>query len=86
MVGLKHVFFKYSDNDSILEDASLEIKKGNITVLLGKNGIGKTTLLSLIDGYLEVDSGDITKKEENAYIFDHPYLYEYLTGEVNKRS
>ena len=80
MVSLKKVYFKYSDNDVILHHADLDIKKNEITVILGKNGVGKTTLLSIIDGFIQHDQGEVTKEMENVFIYDNPYLYEYLTG------
>ncbi len=81
MVELKNVSFKYSSEDVILEKANMIFEKSKITVVLGKNGIGKTTLLSLIDGFLTHDEGDIIKEDDAIYIYDNPYLYEYLTGD-----
>lgn len=81
MVKLKNVSFKYSSEDIILEKANMTFDKSKITVVLGKNGIGKTTLLSLIDGFLTHDDGDILKEDDAIYIYDNPYLYEYLTGD-----
>jgi len=81
MVKLKDVSFKYSNEDVILNQTNMTFDKGKITVVLGKNGIGKTTLLSLIDGYLTHDEGEIDKEDEAIFIYDNPYLYEYLTGE-----
>lgn len=81
MVKLKNVSFKYSNDDIILEKANMTFAKSKITVVLGKNGIGKTTLLSLIDGFLTHDEGDILKEDDAIYIYDNPYLYEYLTGD-----
>jgi urea transport system ATP-binding protein len=42
-----------------LWDVSLEIGKGNCTCLMGRNGMGKTTLLKSIMGLLPVKSGTI---------------------------
>lgn len=81
MVKLKNVSFKYSDDEIILEKANMTFTRSKITVVLGKNGIGKTTLLSLIDGFLTHDEGDILKEDDAIYIYDNPYLYEYLTGD-----
>jgi ABC-2 type transport system ATP-binding protein len=81
MLRLKNVSFRYSDDDIILDKANLTFSKNKITVVLGKNGIGKTTLLSLIDGFLTQDEGDIIKEEDAIYIYDNPYLYEYLSGD-----
>lgn len=80
MVNLKNVHFRYSEKDIILSNADLEIKKNEITVILGKNGVGKTTLLSIIDGFITHDKGEVTKEMDNVFIYDNPYLYEYLTG------
>lgn len=81
MVELKNVSFKYSNDDVILDIANMTFDKSKITVVLGKNGIGKTTLLSLIDGFLTHDEGDVLKEDDAIYIYDNPYLYEYLTGD-----
>lgn len=81
MIKLNKVCFEYNEDNKILNNVDFEIEKEKITVVLGKNGVGKTTLLSLIDGYLTHDSGKIIKQKESAYIYDTPYLYEYLTGE-----
>lgn len=49
MLELKNITVKNGDRE-IISNASFEIKKGEITVLLGKNGCGKTTLLSCVTG------------------------------------
>ncbi len=43
----------------ILIDLSLEMKKGQVGVLLGRNGVGKTTTLKSIMGIVEPKSGEI---------------------------
>lgn len=42
-----------------LRDASLRIETGEIHALLGENGAGKTTMMSILDGLLRADSGEI---------------------------
>ena len=44
----------------VLWGASLEVKKGSITSLLGPNGVGKTTLLRTVFGSIEPWGGEIT--------------------------
>ena len=50
---------KNFDNKIILENVNLSIQKGRIVGLLGKNGMGKTTLLKLINDLLTPTSGEV---------------------------
>ncbi|KAG2382511.1 hypothetical protein C9374_005091 [Naegleria lovaniensis] len=43
----------------VLSDLTLNIKEGEITVFIGKNGVGKSTLVSLLSGQLKPESGNI---------------------------
>lgn len=48
------------DGSRILRDIDLVIGRGKITAIMGRNGMGKTTLLKAIVGLLEPDEGMIT--------------------------
>lgn len=50
---------KEFDNKKILKDVNLTISKGKIIGLLGKNGMGKTTLLKLINDLLTPTKGEV---------------------------
>lgn len=50
---------KEFDNKKILDDINLTIPKGKIIGLLGKNGVGKTTLIKLINDLLTPTSGEV---------------------------
>jgi iron(III) transport system ATP-binding protein len=58
MLRLEHVK-KTFDGKDILKDINLEIGNGEIVSILGPSGCGKTTLLNLILGITEIDSGKI---------------------------
>ena len=47
-------------NKKILENINLELEPGKIYGLIGRNGVGKTTLLSIMSAQTPADSGDIT--------------------------
>ena len=49
----------YIGESYILQGVSMEIPKGNVVALLGRNGVGKTTLVSSIIGFRPVRTGSI---------------------------
>ncbi|MBQ9071686.1 MAG: ATP-binding cassette domain-containing protein, partial [Bacilli bacterium] len=53
---------KSFDNKEILKDINLSIQRGKIIGLLGKNGVGKTTLIKIINDLLTPTSGEILIK------------------------
>ena len=59
MLELKDVN-QYYGGSHILRNVSLDAKVGEITVVLGRNGVGKTTLLKSIMGVVPIKSGSIT--------------------------
>jgi len=50
---------QYYSGSHILRSVSLEAKLGEVTVLLGRNGVGKTTLIKSLMGLVPIKSGDI---------------------------
>src|SRR3954465_16085856 len=58
MLQVKNVHQYYSGSH-ILRDVSLEAVRGQVTVILGRNGVGKTTLLKSIMGLVPIKSGTI---------------------------
>lgn len=66
--------------EQILSDINIELSAGKIYGLLGRNGAGKTSLLSLIASYRKVSGGEITfdgkKVYENDEVMQHiNFLY-----------
>ena len=72
----------------------LNIEKGEILVLLGPSGCGKTTILKMIAGLEEQDSGSIcidgecidkipTEKRPISMVFQKPYLFKNMTVAQN---
>ncbi len=65
MIELKAVNQKYGGTQ-ILWDLDLNIKKGSRTCIMGRNGVGKTTLLKVIMGMLPISTGKLTINEQDA--------------------
>ena len=51
---------QYYGGSHILRDLAFEVPAGKVTVLLGRNGVGKTTLLKTLMGLIPAKSGAIT--------------------------
>ena len=56
---------KRYDETSILSNLSLEVKKGEVIVILGPSGCGKSTLLRCINGLENIQKGEILLNGEN---------------------
>ena len=59
MIRISNLSFGYKKGNNIFEDFSLDIEKGKVIGLLGKNGTGKSTLLYLLTGLLHALKGEI---------------------------
>ena len=55
---------KHYGGSHILRGLSFDLKPGEITVVLGRNGVGKTTLLKSLIGVVPITSGGITLSGE----------------------
>ena len=64
MIELKSVNQKYGGTQ-ILWDLDLKIEKGSRTCIMGRNGVGKTTLLKTIMGLLPISSGSLVINEQD---------------------
>ncbi|KAJ51190.1 sigma 54 interacting domain-containing protein [Clostridium tetanomorphum DSM 665] len=81
-ITLKNVFLKYGET-TIFENLNYCFNDG-VYLIKGKSGIGKTTLLNLIAGYLFNDSGDICKEDAQiSYMMQETILFNNLTVKDN---
>ncbi len=58
-IDIDHISFGYEDADEVLHDVDLHIKPGEFIGLVGKSGVGKSTLINLIMRMYDVDEGAI---------------------------
>ncbi len=81
---------KSFDGQTVLDDINIEVREGDLMVVLGPSGCGKSTLLRLISGLEAADCGrvildgqDITslepQKRKTAMVFQNYALYPHMT-------
>ena len=83
MIEINNLSFSYGAK-RVLENISLKVSEGNIYGLLGENGVGKTTLLTLLCGLKKPESGTITVDGRNPFDREPSLLADqfYLPDEV----
>lgn len=57
-ISIKNINFKYQD-ENVLSDFSLEVKKGQTIALVGQSGSGKSTIANLLTRFYDVNEGNI---------------------------
>jgi branched-chain amino acid transport system ATP-binding protein len=97
MLEVKDLYVGYYKDLNILQGIHLQATSGKITTVLGANGVGKSTLLKAIYGFLHPNQGEIVFEGENvtgvptyeliergiAYIPQHTGIFHYMTVEEN---
>ncbi len=63
--GVEMVYQTSYQNVPVLKNVDLNVKKGDIQLLMGPSGSGKTTLLSILGGILKPTSGEVTLLGQN---------------------
>ena len=66
MLEVKNLNFAYPNGAGRLENVNLRVGKGEILTILGRNGAGKSTMLSLISGTQTPHSGEIWLSGKNS--------------------
>ncbi|KSZ61606.1 lantibiotic ABC transporter ATP-binding protein [Staphylococcus epidermidis] len=80
---------KMIGNKTILEDVSLNLKRGQIIGLVGANGAGKTSLMKVILGYSSYQDGTFriienkNKKSNVGALIENPGIYPFMSGYDN---
>lgn len=87
MIQIKDLAFSY-DKFEVLRNISMNLEDGRIYGLLGENGVGKTTLLTLLSGLKKPLVGSIDTDGHNPFEREPEFLSSqyYLPDEVNPTS
>jgi ATP-binding cassette subfamily B protein len=82
-IRLDRMFFRYGDSDTpyVLEDVSIDIKRGELVAVVGRSGSGKTTLAKLLVGFYPPTEGKILVDGYDMSVLDKDY-YRAQVGYV----
>ena len=84
-ITLKNATKKYGEGESLvyaLDNANIEIEKGEICVILGPSGSGKSTLLNMLGGLDHLDKGEIIVGDRNLSGYKNKMLTDYRKEDV----
>lgn len=89
-INIKNLSYSYTRKKNVLKDINLVLKKGELAVLAGPNGCGKTTMIKLIFDLIGIQEGKITIdgfdhnnvccKKNMIYLPGDNNIPEFLTG------
>src|ERR671920_1190341 len=89
-IEMKKIVKRYGDGFPAVNDVSLDIRDGELMILVGPSGCGKSTLLRMIVGLEDITSGDmlidgkrvndLAPRDRNlSMVFQNYALYPHLT-------
>jgi ABC-type multidrug transport system fused ATPase/permease subunit len=96
-VEIKNITFTYPDSKiPVLKDLSLKIKQGDRVAIIGNSGMGKSTLINVMQHAYEIQSGEViingknvqkislkSLKQNLTYINQHPIFWRHKTIKEN---
>ncbi len=97
MLEVNNLYVGYYRDLNILQGVSIKAEKGKITTVLGANGVGKSTMLKAIYGFLKPNAGQILLDGRNvlgvpthkliemgiSYIPQQPGIFRWMAVEEN---
>lgn len=91
MIKIKDISYSYRNGIPVLKNISMTLEEGRIYGLLGENGVGKTTLLTLLCGLKKVQGGSIEIDGQNPYrrtpsLLSNQYFLSDEVAEVNMKA
>ena len=83
-IGEKVACLENVSYKNVLKDINIELQKGEVSVLVGNNGAGKTTIAKLLCRSLKPDKGEIRADELPFYIMQDPDFQLFGTSVFNE--
>ena len=85
IVEFKNVSKRYNSGEIVVtavDDVSFTIKKGELVIIVGASGAGKTTILNLLGGMDSSSDGDIWVEGQNISNFSQKQLTKYRREDI----
>ena len=82
---MKHSYKRYQMGDTEIianNDTSFDIEKGELVIILGASGAGKSTILNILGGMDSNDEGDVLIDGQNIAHYNAPQLTDYRRNDV----
>ena len=79
MIRAENLAFAYSNNRTLFHKVSFELKKGEIMAVLGANGVGKTTMMRCMMGFLKLKNGDVWIGGENTKCMNQSRFWQNIS-------
>ena len=77
-VEFRNVWFAYEDEDWVLRDLNLKIKPGESVAFVGHTGAGKTTIISLVSRFYDVQKGAVLIDGRDVRDYDQVELRRHV--------
>lgn len=85
-LSIRNISFSYEEGINVIKNFSMELENNKLTVLVGKSGAGKSTIMKLLLGLYEPSEGSIifsgkevvtleTLRNKTAYVLQEPLLF-----------
>ena len=84
-IEMKHSYKRYKTGDTEIianNDINFEINKGELVIILGASGAGKSTVLNILGGMDNNDEGQIIIDGEDIADYNHKQLTTYRRNDV----
>jgi osmoprotectant transport system ATP-binding protein len=78
LITLEHVTKRYANGHLAVQDLSLEVPEGEVTVLVGPSGCGKTTTMKMVNRLIEPSSGTISVAGDDVMSIDPVRLRRHI--------
>ena len=71
-------YYNQKGSLDVIDNLSIKVKEGEIVVLVGPSGTGKSTILNIISGLVDKTSGECNVNGKIGYMFQHDLLFDWI--------